>query len=327
MRPLVFAVLALLAGFDSVRAQSTVDYPVYVTDLANPNDYTIFANAGWDGNWYVGHDTAWVKKLPVIPPGQYKRAFLGARVGRAKLEVTGKRASDRRPIRGELFMAISATAAWKPSQYVRLTETSAIPAEGDFENPITLAGESQWFWAEIPVTSVQPKGDNFIALWSPTPAFVAASSSPILAAGWGSKSVSTWLMRGLKGSPPQTPGDLGAGISYFQPALALKLIPDGPPHPLQVNVLSWRQGDAEHPSPVLVVDAAGPSVERVWVEASQKGEWRRVGRPLWKAPYIFTLAVEELPPGRVQLRAVAANVWEDQAASRPLNIQVSTPKR
>src|SRR4051794_28980944 len=83
------ALLAMDCGLSAcliAAEHPPADYPVYVAQLANLNDYNVFANSGWDGNWYVGYDTCWIKKLPPVPPGRYRRAFLGARLGRAKLE-------------------------------------------------------------------------------------------------------------------------------------------------------------------------------------------------------------------------------------------------
>jgi hypothetical protein len=179
---------------------------------------------------------------------------------------------------------------------------------------------------EVPLTSVQPQGENFAALWSNSPAFTSVSSSPVLAAGWGGKEANTWLLRDIHGAPPaaaQNPP--GAAITYFQPAIALKLIPAGPAHPLAIRVISWTESTADHPSPILTADVAGPSVERAWLEAAVGKKWRPVGRPLWKSPYIFSLPVTELPAGKVSLRVAAVNVWEEQTTSAPLTVQVSLP--
>ena len=54
------------------------DNPVIVEQVPNPNDYSLFANGGWDGNWYVGYNNGWIKKLPPIPTGRYAHAYLGA---------------------------------------------------------------------------------------------------------------------------------------------------------------------------------------------------------------------------------------------------------
>src|SRR3989338_5805148 len=57
--------------------------PVFVADLPNPNDFGLFANGGWDGNWYIGYNTCWVQML-TVPEGKYQRAFIGAKLGRMK---------------------------------------------------------------------------------------------------------------------------------------------------------------------------------------------------------------------------------------------------
>src|SRR5258708_7528191 len=72
-----------LVPLSTLHAQ-TSDYPVFVSQVPNPNDYMLFANAGWDGNWYVGYNNGWIKRLPAIPPGNYARAYLGAKLGRMK---------------------------------------------------------------------------------------------------------------------------------------------------------------------------------------------------------------------------------------------------
>lgn len=294
---------------------SPPDYPVYVLKVPNPNDYTLFANGGWDGNWYVGYDVCWVKKLPPVPPGSYARAFIGAKLGRMKPS-----------LRGDIWMAISSTPAWTQSQEARLSGAGDIPSEGDASNAIANVGESQWFWAEIPLERVNRKGDNYLALWSPAPDFVSISSSPVLAAAWGGREVDTWLDRSVKGTPPIDPQKaLSSGVSYFQPAMALKLIPEGlPPHPVSVRIISWQNGSADHPNPILMASVGGDSIERAWVEySSDLKTWAKIGRPLWKAPYIFSVDSTAFPPGRLHLRVAAANIWEETGASAPFRIEVS----
>jgi hypothetical protein len=44
---------------------------------------------------------------------------------------------------------------------------------------------------------------------------------------------------------------------------------------------------------------------------------------LWKAPYTFSLDQGKLPPGKVQLRIAAENVWQETAYSDPFEIEVS----
>ncbi len=315
----------------TVYAQ-TPDYLVFVAQTPNPNDYSLFANAGWDGNWYVGYNNGWIKKLPPIPKGQYVRAYIGAKLGRMKTLPPVGRPPEFNPIPGEIWIALSSTPSWKANERVLLTTTEDIPLDGSPEYATENVGESQWFWVEVPLGLVNFSGDNYVALWSPTPQLLSISSSPVLAAAWGNKDVNTWLGKDIKGTPPTDPKTaLGSGLSYFQPAIALELIPDGNSHPMQVRVISWQNGSVDHAKPVIAVSVGGESIERVWVERSEnikrgdvvRGHWLQVGRSLWKAPYIFSLDKGKLPHGKVFLRIGAENVWQEKAYGDPFEIDVS----
>jgi len=299
------------------------DYPVFVAKLPNPNDYNLFANGGWDGNWYVGFNTCWIKKLPAIPAGRYQRAYIGVKLGRMKLDSAGKKPWERGAIPGSIYMAIASTPAWTPGQSYLMADTKDVPLEGDFESAVEGSGESQWFWAEVPIQQVNFSGDNFLALWSPTPEFLSVSSSPVVAAGWGGKEVDAWLTHDVQGAPPQDPSKIGPGISYFTPAMALKLIPEGGPHPVTVRMISWQNGAPNHLKPVITADISGDSIERAWVEYLKDKTWTKMGRSIWETPYIFSLDQAQLPKGRVRLRIAAANIWEDVSASEPFTIEVS----
>jgi hypothetical protein len=327
----IFFCLSLYSPRSILHAQ-TPDYPVFVAQIPNPNDYSLFANAGWDGNWYVGYNNGWIKKLPPIPKGQYARAYVGAKLGRMKTLPPVGRPPEFNPVPGEIWIALSSTPSWTANQKRRLIATDDIPLDGNTEYATENVGESEWFWTEVPLESVQMAGDNYLALWSPTPELLTVSSSPVLAAGWGGKDVNTWLTKDIKGEPPTDPKKaLGSGISYFQPALALKLIPSGGLHPLQVRVISWQNGSSGHLKPVITTSVSGESVQRAWVERSSqvkhgdvvRGQWLQVGRSLWKAPYSFSLDQGKLPPGKVFLRIGAENVWQEKAYSEPFKIEVN----
>jgi hypothetical protein len=308
------------------------DAPVFVAQVPNPNDYALFANNGWDGNWYVGYNNGWIKKLPAIPKGNYVRAYVGAKLGRMKTLPPVGRPPRFNPVPGEIWMAISSTPAWTPSQRFKLTTTEDIPLDGNSEYALENTGESQWFWAEVPLEAIDFSGDNFLALWSPTPELVSVSSAPVLAAAWGGKDVNTWLAKDIRGEPPKDAKTaLSTGISYFQPALALKLIFAANPHPMQARIISWQNGTPDHLKPVIAASVEGESVERVWVEYDAsvrhgdgiKGHWAPLGRPLWKAPFTFSLDQEKLLKGKVLLRIAAVNIWEEKAASSPFEIEVN----
>jgi len=324
-------IVASLVSVSFLHAASA-DAPVYVAQIPNLNDYSLFANSGWDGNWYVGYNNGWIKKLPAIPPGNYAHAYLGAKLGRMKTLPPIGRPPEFNPVPGELWMALGSTPTWTSSQRVKLTTTDDIPLDSSPEYALENAGEAQWFWTEIPLSSVNFGGPNFAALWSPTPALISLSSAPVLAAGWGDKEVNAWLAKDIKGEPLSDPQvALSTGIAVFQPAIALKVIPAGRSHPMRVRVISWQNGTPSHLKPVLTGSAEGDSIERVWVEYDRpnrhgdviRGEWIQVGRSLWKAPYIFSLDQARLPHGKLLLRLAAVNIWEEKATSDPFEIDVS----
>jgi hypothetical protein len=337
--PLHFVLLFAigLLPFAMVSAAAP-DAPVFAAQIPNPNDYSLFANGGWDGNWYVGYNNGWVKKLPPVPPGHYAHVYIGAKLGRMKTLPPVGRPPEFNPIPGEIWIALSSTPSWKTEQRWKLTTTDDIPFEGSPEYALENVGESEWFWTEIPVSAVNLSGDNFVAIWSPTPELVSISSAPVLAAAWGGKDVNSWILKNIKGELPEDPVVvMASGISYFQPAMALKLVPEGAAHPMHVRLLDWKNGTPDHLKPVITGSVEGESVERVWIEfkgSVQTGDvvasqWTQVGRSLWEPPYAFSLDQRRLPKGKVRLRMAAVNIWEEKALSDPFEIEVSplpTPK-
>ncbi|MEA3506380.1 MAG: hypothetical protein U9R36_02650 [Elusimicrobiota bacterium] len=55
----------------------------FIGELPTPGEFTLFANGGWTGNWYVGSDQGWVTELSV-PEKEYDTLYIGARLGRSK---------------------------------------------------------------------------------------------------------------------------------------------------------------------------------------------------------------------------------------------------
>jgi hypothetical protein len=91
--------------------------PTFIALHPDINAFRAFADGGWDGNWYVGYNTCWIVKLPKPPVGDYVRAFLGARLGRAKTHARRGGASwERDPIPGKIYIGISNAAAFSPAQ-------------------------------------------------------------------------------------------------------------------------------------------------------------------------------------------------------------------
>jgi hypothetical protein len=332
MRRTIAALIALAlapsfaqAGETPTAVPPVKDLPVFVATVPNPHDYSLFANNGWDGNWYVGYNTCWIKKLPPVPAGKYARAYIGAKLGRMKLNSDPRNAWNKEPIPGSVYIGLSSTSSWTRDHSFTLTSTEEIPLEGDSEMAVENTGESQWFWVEVPLSMVNFQSDNFLALWSPTPELISVSSAPVLAAAWGGKTRDTWLPRDVEGAPPRNPPMTPeTAISYFTPALALKLIPATGPHSLRVMFGDWVEGTPNHPKPVATARVEGEAVEAVWLEYNAGGNWQKTGRRVRTPPFSISIDQAKLPPGRIQLRFAAVNNWEDRAVSPPFTVEVST---
>src|ERR1019366_1859363 len=113
--------------------------------------------------------------------GTYVRAYVGVKLGRMKTLPPVGRPPEFSPIPGEIWIALSSTPSWTAKERMRLIATDDIPLDGNSEYATDHVGESQWFWTEVPLESIHVDGDNFVALWSPTPALLSISSSPVLA--------------------------------------------------------------------------------------------------------------------------------------------------
>jgi hypothetical protein len=300
-----------------------------LAELPNINDFVLFANGGWDGNWYVGYNNCWVSKLPPPPPGNYARAFLGARLGRMKTEpIPGRPSWERRPIPGEVDIAVSHEPLWPQSRRFLLADTRDIPLEGDAENAVEGVGEGRWFWVEVPLKYVSLESDNYVTLFSPSEKLSDAKHSPILAAGWGrSSEANTWLNSTVQGEPPfQREDALKTGVSYFEPAIAIRLVA------ADAGSVSVTLNDPPASDTVLedrlVLSASvqGTDVELAWVEFSTDTRaWHRAGRALVGAPYDFTVKREQLIPGEVYLRAAARDSRMNLGHSDTVSVRVPEP--
>jgi hypothetical protein len=301
--------------------------PVFIAELPNPNDFTLFGNGGWDGNWYVGHNTLWVSRLPPVPAGDYSRAFIGARLGRMKSEaIPGRPPWEKRPIPGEVDIAVAQEPLWPQSRQFLLTRTENIPLEGDAESAVEGVGESRWFWAEVPLKFLSRQKDNYVALFSPSEALSNAARAPILAAGNGDTRQNSWLNSSVKGRPPVSAAEvLKTTVTYFEPALAIKLVP---PNENRVEVV-LTAGPAAHPVMkerlVLSATVHGRDVQSAWVEFStDTRSWRQAAGALHSAPYVFTVRTDRLLPGENWLRAAAVDSWENRGTSEAVSVFVST---
>lgn len=309
----------------SANTASPKPLPVYCAELSNLDDYRLFANSGWDGNWYAGFNVCWMEELPPPPPGTYTRAFIGAKLGRMKTRtIAGKPSWEREAIPGSIYVSLSSTSAWKQNQGRYLTDTQDIPWEADAENALDSVGEARWFWTEVPITAVNLGGPNYVALWSPTEYFISTASSPILAAGWGSQKVNSWMNGDVRGYPPMKDA-LKTAVTVFEPAIAMKFIPAGSEQDIRVAVTSVKDGRPNTANKTFSCSVIGSNIERTWLEVSANNgtQWTKHGRAAYTAPYQFTLKADALPTGKLKVRVVAEDVWGNRGTSEPLEIVVS----
>lgn len=300
--------------------------PVYLSELSNLNDYSLFATNGWDGNWYAGFNVCWMEELPRAPQGEYSRAYVGVKLGRMKTRsVAGKPSWEKEPIPGSIYAALSSTSAWKNTQCYFLADSRDIPLEGDTENALEGIGEARWFWTEVPLSEVNFEGPNYVAVYSPTEYFVSTASSPILAGGWGSQKVNSWMNNDVRGYPPLKPETaLKTAITVFEPAIAMKLVPADAAQKIVVTIDAVADGRARTANKTFAASVHGEEIERAWLEVQgADGAWRKHGRFVWDPPYQFTLAVDALPEGKTKVRCAARDVWGNTGVSAPAEVSVS----
>lgn len=303
---------ALAAGAnDGLTALSTSPIvPTIVTLAPTVHDYTRFADGGNDGNWYVGFNNAWIVKLPAAPQGEFARAFIGAKLGRAKTRPVAGKPWLREIVPGKVYAGISSAPKWTSEQSFFLAETKDIPAEPDPQAHIAGAGAGEWFWAEVPMTQVSFSGPNYLIVWSPTNSFTRASSAPIVAAYDLEEPGETraWLNRSIMGVPPRASGaSLETPLNTQAPAIAIKLVPPGPDEPA-VSVADFtlaRSGKRM----VVRFSAAGEDVSEAWVESSRDQlEWARVSPILRRPPYSFSFSADKAPQPGWFVRGVARDI-------------------
>ena len=293
-------------GQDVSVATSSV-MPTYVTLAPSLQDFTRFADGGPDGNWYVGFNNACIVKLPPAPAGNFSRAFIGARLGRAKTRANANKPWLRELIEGRVNMGLSQTPSFTSEQSFFLSDTSDLPLEGDSQAFVEGVGSAEWFWAEVPVSLVSFTRPNYLIIWSPSKYLVRASSSPILAAASdedssGTREPRAWNNHSLLGVPPRSPvGALETPLNNISPALAIKLVPAAES---EVSVGDFSVQRLARRT-VAQFSVACTDLAEAWVETSRDQlDWTRATRYLRQQPFVFSMNNTPLQPGTF-LRAAA----------------------
>lgn len=295
--------------------------PVYISLIPDLNQYYLYADGGWDGHWYVGYNSCWIVKLPPIPPGDYSKAFIGAKIGRAKTTAVAGKPWERTPCPGKIYMGLSQSPSFSSKQTYFLIEGSDIPLEPVPNDNIKGVGSSQWFWAEVPLRHVSADEPNFLAIWSSSEYFVSSSSSPILAGAENRRRGNVWLNRSIRGVPPRNASEaLETPVQYLQPAMVMKLIPV---NEYKVFIKGFI-ARIDSGSIVLSFSVIGQDVRAGWIELSHdRFYWQRVSRIVTRPPYSFTLKKGELPDDVYYFRAAAVDTLENSGHSKTITIPMS----
>lgn len=317
-----------------VLAESAM--PAYLTLGDSPGDFELFANGGWDGNWYVGYNSMWIARLETPQDKKnWSRAYIGAKLGRMKSEsVDRKKPWVHEPHSCELYMGVSSTPAWKSNDVYFLTSCEDLPLEGSPTDAVHSVGESRWYWREVPLEAINFSGSNFVSIWSNTPALLSASSSPILAAAEIAGQFPAWLNRGVQGSPPLDASEsLESQLSFFAPALAIKLVPEHEAIPVKVELVGFQEKSKAY---LWQVQIEARNFERAQAEISLDGtRWVSFGRPIFSPPFSLMVSPERiqaearrlLPGHKTQreayLRIAAIDEWGNKGYTQQFSVYIT----
>ncbi len=291
-------------------------FPTYISLSDTIHDFRRFADGGPDANWYIGFNNAWIVKLPAAPPGEYQRAFIGAKIGRAKTRPRRGRRWESEPIPGKIYLGINQRPSFPSDRRYFLVETKDIPLEANRKRHVAGVGASEWFWKEVPIGVVSFSQPNYLIVWSPTRSFRDAAHSPILAAADNARTgkgiPQAWNNHSLKGVPPRDARETLQVPINFKPALAIKLIPASDSEVTVSDFLMRPRRD----DMIIQFSAEGRNIDSAWVEmARDKLNWRRVSKIRRRPPFIFRIPRKLVPPRGAHFRGRASDILAAEGAS------------
>ncbi len=326
MRYLLLSIL--LAAAAPARAQAPADgdkapafaakspVPEYMAAVNNLGKFYLYADGGFDADWYVGYNNCWIVKLPPVKPGNYAKAYLGAKLGRAKI-MSWPASWDTSPVPGKIYMAVNQEPSFNADHTYFLVDAADLPREPLPNDYLDGVDSSRWFWTEVPLSRLSKEKDNYLALWSSSRYFTSASSSPIVAAAIGGGTDDAWLNRSIRGNPPSGEDVLETPISGIKPALAVKLVP---PNEYKVFIKGFSAEVGPEDINVFFT-AIGEDIRAAWLEISyDKFDWQRVTRYMFKAPYFWTFGRDEISKDMFYLRAAATDGLENTGYSMPITV-------
>ena len=291
--------------------------PSYLSAEKNLASFYLYADGGFHADWYVGYNNCWIAKLPPAPGLNYAKAYIGAKLGRAKTN-SWPLAWDKAPIPGKLYMAVNQQPDFTSDNMYFLTDSGDLPLEPLPNDYLDAVDSSRWFWAEVPLSRISAESPNYLAIWSSSRYFTAASSAPIIAAALSeSQEPDAWVNHSIKGNPPSGENVLETPITGLRPALVIKLVPQNEYH-VYIKGLVAEMTDENI---TLSFSAIGEDVRAAWLETSyDKFEWQRATRLMFRAPYFWTLRRDEISKNMFYLRAAAVDNLENTGYSKELII-------
>ena len=291
--------------------------PAYVAAENNLSKFFLYADGGFHADWYVGYNNCWTIQLPPINTSKYEKAYIGAKLGRAKTE-SWPNSWDNSPIPGKIHMAINNTYSFNSEHSYTIADAADLPLEPLPNDYLEGVDSAQWFWTEVPISKISKTQDNFLALWSAGKDFVSSDKSPIVAAAMSDDGMeNVWLSRSIKGAPPVGENALETPISGLKPALAIKLVPK---NDFKVVIKGFYAQVSDEGIDTFFT-AVGEDVRAAWLEISyDKYDWQRVGRYFFRSPYFRSFGREEISKEMFYLRAAAVDSLENIGYSSAIKI-------
>jgi len=306
----------LLAALGAGARCASVEYVSLADDISQ---FYMYADGGWDGNWYVGYNNCWIVRLPAVHTGKYKKAYIGARLGRAKTISLPDRPWEKKPIDGKIFMGLSPVPAFNTQETYFLADLKDLPREAGPKDTIEGVSGAQWYWAEVPLSAVSANRPNYLAIWSASEALDSAETSPIIAGASSDAQDAVWLYTSGRGTPPKTRNTApDTQINSLSPALVLKLVPEAD---TRVQINDFRAENSGK-NVVFSFSAAGSDIYAGWLEMSfDRFNWQRASGFLFQPPYTISFEKAKLPQSDVYFRAAAQDGFGQTASSGELLIR------
>jgi len=313
------------------QSQGTIALPTYICELTNLNDYSVFATNGWDANWYVGFNLCWIEEFNLPQNHGIEKAFVGVKLGRAKTHIPdGKPRWQKEIVPGNIYIALSSSPVWQATDSYFLCATEEIPLEGDKEYATEGTGEARWFWAQVPLNKINFGGKNFVAVYSPSENLSKSENCPIIAGGFGTGAIKSWINNDVNGyAPIDRETSLKTPIASFRPAIAIKLVPQNTKQEIGVEIAEILPSAINTSNKTLVVKVSGQSIEKLWLEyttdkpdvqETDAVKWQKTGTAIYGTPYMLTLKPSTLPSGDVFISVAAMDEWGNIGYSETIKV-------